>query len=77
MVIENLNDVLFEKCIEDILSMGKNRVFDLFDFMDIDDKIPRNILQIYLIEILLSMEKNKFIKAKKIFKSKGYNFALS
>lgn len=68
MVIENLNDVLFEKCIEDILSMGKNRVFDLFDFMDIDDKIPRNILQIYLIEILLSMEKNKFIKAKKIFK---------
>ncbi|ENY6719669.1 hypothetical protein ACFZWW_000496 [Campylobacter jejuni] len=68
MVIENLNDVLFEKCIEDILSMGKNRVFDLFDFMDIDDKIPRNILQIYLIEILLSMEKNKFIKAKKYLK---------
>lgn len=66
VIVKNLDHILFEKCLEDIFSMSKNRVFDLFDFMN--DKIPKNILQLYLIEILLSMERNLFLKARKIFK---------
>lgn len=78
MLFDYKKSILLERCIENLLSMKKNDV--LLDLINAKSKSVEFVC-IYIAELIISMEKSKFLEARKIYKNnskyiKSYSYEL-